>query len=162
MYTGAAIYIGGFVILTRRTEMSSASASLVAAAIALAFLVGCAAWYWVTVKSITGTWKRAWSLPEAATLTFDGDPARSLQRVLTLARDAFPWLLWTSTNETLTLNRKGWWGNASVQIDATAIDDGTQLRFRVGPVKLVNNLIGRAMIGRLLAEIASEPEWTHQ
>jgi hypothetical protein len=58
------------------------------------------------------------------------------------------------------LTRTTWWTDGSVRDVAIAVDGGTQLDLRAAGGRLVNNLIGRAMIARVLTEIANDPAWT--
>jgi hypothetical protein len=114
----------------------------------------------VSVESIAGTRSGAWSWPDVATLSVDLDPARPLRRVQTLAEEAISWLQSSLNDSQLTLTSKGWWGNASVQVAVTPDGGGTQLRLRAGSRVLANNLIARAVIARVVEEIATKPEWT--
>ena len=167
LVAGAQMYVVTFGILLARglgISFSLTSAPLVALMITPAFEVGYASWYLISVKRITGTLKGAWSLPDAATVAVEADPARSLSHVLTLAQLSFPWLRSTlaEADGTLTLTRKTWlWGRSSVEVVATAANGGTQLRLRPRSPQLVPNLTGRAIIARLSAEIASDQQWRH-
>jgi hypothetical protein len=162
LYDGAVYYLGFLVItLISPFHLIAALAPVAALALTAAFLGAFAASYWVAVKNIVGTRKGAWSLPDAATLAVEVDPADALSRVLTLAYGAFPSIRWTADETALTLTRKRWWGSASVRVVATAIDGGTRLVLRVGKGRLVNNLIGRAIVARLSREIANKQAWRH-
>lgn len=155
--TGVVLYGAMVALLAGRTSLGIEASLFWGFVIAVVMLGIFAVWYMKSVVSLSGSSEGMWSLPDVATVNVPLEAALSLRRIRTLAESAYPSLRATTDGGALLLTKPGgWWvGNTTVRVQARDTDEGTELRLAATSGKLINNGIGRAMIERLVTDLAS-------